>query len=333
MTGTLKALFVCGATLALTLLFCPGTRAQQPDNVYQTYGVHNPPSVSPCTYPECVYKRGPDQPTDPRYPDYWSSHWTMYRVFNKYQDYPPPYDGAPPPQLKAGQDYQISHGATYYDSTWRGPSGEGAMMEQYDEWCLPIFAFSNHYSCAFISLGDTAFFLAGNNHPQWMPPVCLFSPLNHPPRQDFISHLPYSAGDSARLGNRVQGYSFWVNPGTGNPIQVGTSPDRTDDGDILFGYAFMSEPTPDRVDKSAPPYRHPQSFYFSGVPVSPPNAPIVSQNYTDFAMIKPDPATTWDLVSKLDPKSLPACQLFKPPVAVLARPAKPAPTWGDLKAH
>jgi hypothetical protein len=326
------------AAVALSLLVgfaACGAQAQQPDNVYATYGTHNPPSVSPCTNPNCTYPRQPGQPTDPRYPDYWSSHWTMYRVFNNYQNYPPPYNRAPPPELRPGRDYQTSRGATYYDSTWRGPSGEGAMMEQYDEWCLPIFPIGNHYSCSFISLGDTAFFLAGNDRPKWMPPVCLFSPLNHPPRPDFISHLPYSAGDSARLNNTVQGYSFWVSGETGKPIQVGVSPDRTTDGAIMFGYAFMSEPTPDRVDKSAPAYRHPQSFYFSGYPIAPANAPIVSQNYTDFAMIKPDPKTTWDLVSKLDPKSLPQCQLFNPPSTALgvAPAAKRPPTWGDLKMH
>jgi hypothetical protein len=165
-----------------------------------------------------------------------------------------------------------------------------------------------------------------------MPPVCLFSPTNHPPRTDFISHLPYSAGDSARLGNRVQGYSFWIDVTSGKPIQVGVSPDRTSDQAIMFGYGFMSEATPDRVDKSAKPYRHPQSFYFSGYPVDPPNAPMVSQNYTDFAMIKPDPKTTWDLVSKLDPKALPPCQLFHPPGEATALTSTPrAPTWGDIK--
>jgi hypothetical protein len=323
---------VLGLALALGLA-ATAAHAQQPDNVYSTYGVHNPPSDSPCADPSCVYKRGPDQPSDPRYPEYWSSHWKMYRVFRGYVDNPPPYDGAPPRALRPGRDYEVSSGATYYDSSWRGPGGEGAMMEHYEARCLPIFPISNHFSCSFISLGDTAFFVTyDKDRPKGMPPVCLFSPLNHPPRPDFISHLPYSAGDSARLGNRVQGYSFWVDGSSGRPIQVGVSPDRTNDHAIMFGYAFARRATPDRVDKSAKPYRHPQSFYFSGYPLPPANAPIVSQNYTDFAMVRPNPKTTWDLVSKLDPKTLPQCQLFNPPSAALgAGNVKRAPTWGDLK--
>lgn len=96
-------------------------------------------------------------------------------------------------------------------------------------------------------------------------------------------------------------------------------------------HANDSQPTPDRVDKSAPPYRHPQSFYFSGFPMAPANAPIVSQNYTNFAMIKPDPKTTWDQVNKLDPKTLPACQLFNSPSGALAVPSTgQAPSWGNI---
>jgi hypothetical protein len=333
MFGMLKKLPGTAAMVvgvALTLLF--GAHAQQPSDVYSTYGVHNPPSDSPCTHPDCVYVREHDQPTDPRYPDYWSSNWTMYRVFNGYVENPPPYDGAPPPALKPEQDYETSKGATYYDSTWRGPGGEGAMMEHYEDRCLPIFPISNHFSCSFISLGDVAFFVTyDKDRPKGMPQFCLFSPLNHPPRKDFISHLPYSAGDSARLDNRVQGYSFWVDHTSGKPIQVGVSPDRTKDMAVMFGYAFDREPTPDRVDKSAPPYRHPQSFYFSGFPPPPANAPIVSQNYTDFAMIKPDPKKTWDQVNKLDPKTLQPCHLFDPPANALAVPnTGRAPTWGNI---
>lgn len=310
--------------------------ADQPDNVYQTYGTHNALTDSPCANPDCVYVRGPGEPTDPSYPAYWSSNWNMYRVFQGYADNPPPYDRVPPPALKRGRDYEVSRGATYYDSTWQGPSGSGAMMEHYEARCLPIFPISNKFTCSFISLGDVAFFVTyEKDRPKGMPPVCLFSPKNHPPRTDFIKHLPYSSGDSARLKMRVQGYSFWVSAANGKPIQVGVSPDQTKNQAIMFGYGFMSEATPDRVDRSAPPYRHPQSFYFSGYPLPPASAPIVSQNYTDFAMIKPDPKKTWDQVSKLDPKSLPACQLFNPPaeLAGAAAAAPRAPTWGDLKGH
>jgi hypothetical protein len=176
-----------------------------------------------------------------------------------------------------------------------------------------------------------------------MPPVCLFSPRNHPPERDFIKHLPYAVGDSGQLNFAVQGYSFWVSQ-SGAIMQNGAAPDQTQNGGILFGYAFDSQPTLDRVDKTALPYRHPQSFYFSGVPLLPqaplPNAPIVSQNYTDFAMVRPDPARTWAQVASLDPAKLPACQLFDPPAA--AAPglltnapgaAAKIPSWGSIGRH
>lgn len=302
--------------------------------IYPTYGVHNPPNQSPCTYPDCVYKRGPGEPSDPHYPVYWTSHWDMYRVFRQYQQYPPPYDGKPPSPLKDGVDYQTSHGATYYDSLWSGRAGRGAMMEHYEKYCLPIFPIPNNFTCSFISLGDIAYFVTyPSDRPKGMPPVCLFSDVNHPPRQDFIIHLPYSRADSERLHGRIQGYSFWVSGKTGKPIQVGVSPDRTAEKAIMFGYAFWSTSTDDRAGTAQVSYRHPQSFYFSGYPGTPPNAPIVSQNYTDFAMTKPDPKQTWDQVAGLDPSSLPRCQLFNAPSSALSAAAgveKPYPTWGDI---
>ena len=210
--------------------------------VYPTWGVHNPPSYSTCANPACLYTRKPGEPSDPEFPAYWQSRWNMYRVYGpSYGAHMPPYDGKPPAPLKNGVDYETSQGATYYDSTWRSPRwpGQGAMKEHYEKRCLPIFAFSNHYSCSFVSLGDTAFFVTyKKDRPKGMPPVCLFSAFNHPPERNFIAHLPYAKSDSDQLHDTVQGYSFWVQAPAGTPFQTGASPDQTDNGGILFGYAL-----------------------------------------------------------------------------------------------
>ncbi|AKJ07206.1 hypothetical protein ATI61_111165 [Archangium gephyra] len=342
MHDTLK---IAIALALLRILSASPAWAADAQVVYPTYGVHNPPSYSPCETPDCLYSRGPGEPSDPLYPLYWSTKWTMYRVYGNYEKHSPPYDGRPPAPLKEGKDYEVSTGATYYDSTWRGDTGEGAMMEYYEGRCLPIFPINNQFSCAFISLGNRAFFVTyDKDRPAGMPPVCLFSDLNHPPRRDFIKHLPYSKGDSKRLGGKVQGYSFWVSRG-GKVMQVGVAPDRTKNQDIMFGYGFQSAWTPDKADPKAAPYRHPQSFYFSGFPGYPPPkkgepqkepaypfAPIVSQNYTDFAMVKPDPAKTWDQVAEAMKTTPPPCQLFGPSrqMAATPPPDKTPPTWGDI---
>lgn len=340
---------VFGSVMALS----SAARADDGD-IYSTYGAHNPPQFSPCDPKDCLPPRAPGAPSDPEWPAYWTTEWTMYRVFNKYEENPPPYNGKPPAALKPGEDYEASEGMTFYDSTWEGPNGQkGAMMEHYVKRCLPIFPLSNAYTCSFVSLGDTAYFLTyDEDRPSGMPPCCIFSPLNHPPARDFIKHLPFAAGDGARLDNRVQGYSFWVDHESGKPIQVGASPDRTKDDAILFGYGFYSEATPDTVDKTAAPYRHPQSFYFSGVPnVVPggPNAPIVSQNFRNFSMTRPDPAITWMQVAQQCTGNIPTCQLFEPPpysspatqtnpiiasgpkaTAATAAEASHVPTWGTI---
>ena len=312
-------------SLALPILAGLGALFSTPAGaqLYQTYGTHNPADASPCQTQGCVYPRAPGDPADPVWPAYWQSDWTMYRVYGPdASKYPPPYAGKPP----AGATYQTSYGATFYDSTWRGKSGEGAMEERYDHYCLPIFPLDNHFSCKFISLGNTAYFVAGEGRPSWMPKLCLFSPLNHPPRPDFISHLPYSAADSARIGPGGQGYSFWVSAANGYVRPARPPPDRTADGGILFGYGFQA---------NAQGQVLPQSFYFSGYPLPPANAPFVSQNYTNFAATQPSP-DIWAEVSGIDPTTLPACQLFDPPQSASATlkanagEAKRAPTWGDI---
>lgn len=275
--------------------------------IYPTKGVHSPCNCGP---DHCVEERAPTDPPDPRYPDTWVSGWTMYRVFNGYKDNLPPW-GSPPAGLTEGTDYEVSYGATYYDNTYVPASGDGtgAMMEHYEKRCLPIFPISNHFTCSFVSLGNTAYFLTyEEDRPAGMPPCCLFSPYNHPPRPDFIKHLPYSAEDSAHLDGSLQAYRY-IAP-----------------GDIWFAYAFYKDQWLDPDKK----YQRPQSFYFSGTPTTPPDAPFVSQNYTDFRIEKPDPARTWDRALAMCTGTPPPCQLFDPPAADATLRAAPRRDWRSV---
>ena len=61
---------------------------------------------------------------------------------------------------------------------------------------------------------------------------------------------------------------------------------------ILFGYAFA--PRGGALQ--------PRASISRAIRCRPPDAPIVSQNYTDWAPTQPDPAQTWDQVSGLDPQ-------------------------------
>jgi len=266
---------------------------------YPTFGVHNPAQYSPCQTPGCVYHRGENEPSDPLYPPQWQSAWTMYTIHSGSEAHPPPY----PKDISKidGLDYTVSSGATFYDSTFESPahSGEGAMMEHYVERCLPIFPLNNEFTCSFISLGDVAYFLTyEENRPKDMPECCLFSPLNHAPRRDFIKHLPYSPADSARVKD-IQAYSIKT-PGPGG-------------APILFGYAFNSTYSTDTAHNATKtdPYRHPHQFYFSGAPTDPPNAPMVTQIYDNFSSVPPDPAETWARVGEMcSAQPLPKCKLF-----------------------
>ncbi|QNH75376.1 hypothetical protein GGD92_23785 [Pseudomonas protegens] len=298
--------------LAATLLCASqATWAQEyPDNVYFNMGVHNDKGCDAKTN-NCIAKRHPGDPADPLYPATWVSDWTMYRVTAHYKNNPPPYS-SPPSTLKPA-DYTVSQGTSYYDNDYVPADGDGsgAMMEHYEKYCLPIFPIkNNNYTCSFVSLGNKAYFLTyPEDRPKDMPACCMFSPMNHPPRRDFIKHLPYSAARSRHLDASVQAYAL--------EIPVKPSP-------ILFGYAFYKQATSDGAGLA--PYQHPQSFYFSG-DVSVANAPIVSQNYRNWRNEKPDPAKTWDQVAKMCPVNPPDCQLFNPPPS-LQNGARPQ--WNQL---
>lgn len=247
-------------------------------HIYPTNGVHNKKGCdklgSECDY---SHQLGRPQP-EPEFPEYWTSDWTMYRVF-KHDIYPPPYND-PPRNLKP-EDYESSNGWTVYDSTYipTDKDGQGAMMEHYEKRCLPIFPHDNKYTCSFVSLGNKAYFLTyAEDRPPGMPEICQFSLDNHPPRRDFIKHLPYDSKQSQHLEGKIQAYSILA------------------PGDILFGYAFWR----DKFVTNYKKYKVPQSFFFSGDPSLPyPNAPIVSQNIKNFKVEKPGEAVWQKVRAKL----------------------------------
>lgn len=277
-------------------------------HVYPTGGVHNTKNCAPPA--NCIAKRIPGEPSDPLYPAAWTSQWTMYRVFNKADQFPPPYSS--PPAGLSSADYEVSYGASYYDDNYRPADGDGTgtMMEHYDKSCLPIFPIKNNFSCSFISLGNKAYFLRYADRPEGTPACCQFSLMNHAPRRDFIKHLVYDPARSAHLGASLQAYARFM-------------------GGPLFGHAFEQEARPDFYDKSAPAYRHPQSFFFSGYPGGPANAPIVSQNYSNFSMKPPDPRTTWEQVAKVCLPRPEWCCLFKGDCPGKTQDAGAAPHYGS----
>jgi len=282
---------------------------------YATGGVHNDKNCLPPD--KCIAQRKPGEPSDPLYPATWTSEWVMYRVFKNADKFQPPYSSPPAGLVPA--DYEVSYGATYYDANYLPADGDGvgAMMEHYDKRCLPIFPIKNDFSCSFVSLGNKAYFLRYADRPSGTPACCQFSLMNHAPRRDFIKHLPYDPERSRHLGGSIQAYAKSM-------------------GGPLFGYAFEKEARRDSYDMSVAPYRHPQSFFFSGYPGDPPNAPIVSQNYLNFRMEPPDPRKTWEQVAQMCLPRPQWCCLFTgdcPENDAAAARSTPAPhqQWSDIQ--
>ena len=102
-------------------------------------------------------------------------------------------------------------------------------------------------------------------------------------------------------------------------------------GGPLLGYAFEKTARPDIYDRAAAPYRHPQSFFFSGEPTDPPDAPIVSQNYVNFRMQRPDPRQTWEQIAQMCTPRPQWCCLFRGDCpdkdAALPQSAHPDKQW------
>ncbi len=67
------------------------------------------------------------------------------------------------------------------------------------------------------------------------------------------------------------------------------------------------------------------------MPTDPPNAPIVSQNYTNFRMQRPDPEATWAQVARMCPAQPEWCCLFSTdcPGRKLTQSTRP-PQWTDF---
>ena len=286
--------------------------------VYSTNGVHSDHGCDE-TPNNCIAPRNGSDPADPRFPEYWISDWTMFTVLNETASAvnPPPYSN--PPITLLPDDYRVSYGTSYYDNSYKpeNPGDEedyGAMLEYYNDFCLPIFGKTlqgNSETCAFASLGNNAFFLEfDDKHPDAAPSCCQFSPKNHPPRPDFLKHLDYWPDASTRLNSSVQAY-YWKKL---------WEPDANPR--ILFAYAFNKETSPQgQMPQQSAWYQHPQSFFFSGritlVEGNPAEQqmpviiePIISQNYTSFRVEKPDPRI-WENVAQWCPlETIKKCHLF-----------------------
>lgn len=275
--------------------------------VYETNGVH---SDCGCDKDNnyCLAKKDPSEPKRPKFPDHWISDWTMFTVMNETaaEEFPPPYTN-PPANIEA-KDYRVSYGTSYYDNNYRPkePKGEqdfGAMMEHYSDFCLPIFGWPENkyeFTCAFVSLGKTAYFLEYKSNSEDAPKCYEFSPNNHPPRPDFLKHLDYWPEASKQLNGSVQAY-YWK-----QLWQKDAEPR------MLFAYAFNREKSLQGnlpIDNEW--YQRPQSFFFTGqiAQGKEMTSPMISQNYTSFRTEQPNPKL-WQQVENWCKQPVPLAHLF-----------------------
>jgi hypothetical protein len=78
----------------------------------------------------------------------------------------------------------------------------------------------NNFTCSSVSLGNKAYFLRYEDRPSNTPQCCQFSLKNHPPRRDFIKHLPYNPKESSHVSNSLQAYLHRGAEPAGHPVRL-----------------------------------------------------------------------------------------------------------------
>ena len=112
-----------------------------------------------------------------------------------------------------------TRGRTYYD--W----GKLSMLEEYYDFCVPIFVEGFNFTCHFLNVGNISYFITFDDRPSWTPPCCIFGKPWLPPSPSTItSALPFY--------KKAEFYGREVN-------WHRTRPDNPNE--LIFGYGFYTD--------------------------------------------------------------------------------------------
>lgn len=146
----------------------------------------------------------------PTWPTTFITDWLLYHV--PAEDPMPPYsNGAIPTPHRTGR------GRTFYD--WR----KFALLEEYYDFCVPIFVEGFNFTCHFLNIGNVSYFVTFDDRPSWAPACCIFGKPWLPPSPSTVSsELPFYKKEEF-LGRPVNWYR--TTPPTG----------------LVFGYGFYAD--------------------------------------------------------------------------------------------
>ncbi|KAM7538769.1 hypothetical protein Aperf_G00000057114 [Anoplocephala perfoliata] len=154
---------------------------------------------------------------------------------------PPWFDGIPP-----FLPYSIGRGYSVYAPDL------GMMVENYTDYCVPIFLPNADFPCVMLNYNHTAYLISpALNH---YGPCCVYRPNWSPPRRDFMRQFEkYYQGWTKNLGDKrevlKQTIDWWLIP----------QPDNRNlhDHPVFGGFGFARKPMPSG-------YRPYVSFWYEG---------------------------------------------------------------------
>ena len=188
--------------------------------------------------------------SSPVWPNTFITDWEMYHTLP--EEPIPPY-----PDGKMLSPYTAGRGRTYYD--W----GKLSMLEEYYDFCVPIFVEGFNFTCHFLNVGNISYFITFDDRPSWTPPCCIFGKPWLPPSPSTITGaLPFYK-KAEFYGREVNWYR--------------NSPDKPDE--LVFGYGFYAD---DNTVSS------PAEFFFNA------HNGWVMQDFENFTAAEP-PVEKWQV--------------------------------------
>ena len=205
-------------------------------------------------------KQSIKEPQRPLLAPHFTMKWRIVASTNDNSSIPLDWHPLPPKNVK----YMLGTGTTYYD--W----SQKAMLEVYDDYCVPIFGpltdKINQFRCNFLNVNLTSYLISLDPSP--FPKCCVFGEqVFHPPEPTFLNNMFYNSS-AALFGKPVD---WWV-----------LDTDQNDPAEP-FGYGFYPK---DQVSG----YQTPAAFWFRTVDG------FSIQYFKDFEVKKPDPSV-WKLPS------------------------------------
>ncbi|CAL8102919.1 unnamed protein product [Calicophoron daubneyi] len=168
----------------------------------------------------------------PNLPNRFYNEFIIYYTPRDDKEMPlPPWPTVHPPDLP----YAIGRGQTWYAADL------GITIENYTDYCVPIFEPNSYFPCVFFNYNSTAYFISDVT--TGYGPCCVYRKPWSPPHRDFMQqYAAYFNRTTTGLGEGIlnQTIDWWVIPQNEIKKRWGKSGWSTSDHPVFGGYGWAS---------------------------------------------------------------------------------------------